>query len=42
MQATARLPHSIPHPLLPEADGVFHDPVAFHSSKGMLDADANG
>jgi hypothetical protein len=42
MQATARLHHSIPNPILQEADGVFHDPVAFHSPNGMLDADADG
>jgi hypothetical protein len=42
MQSTTRFHDSIPHAILQEAEGVLHDPVAFHPTNGMLYPHANG
>jgi hypothetical protein len=42
MQATTRFHDGVPNPILPEADGVFHDPVAFDPTNGMFDPHADG
>jgi hypothetical protein len=42
MQATTCFHDSIPNAILREADGVLHDPVAFHPPHGMFDPHANG
>jgi len=42
MQATTRFHDGITHPVLQEADCVFHPPVAFHPTHGVFNADADG
>jgi hypothetical protein len=42
MQPTTRFHDSIPNAILQEADGVLHDPVAFHPTNGMFYPHANG
>src|SRR5215510_4981852 len=42
MQPTTRLHDCISNAILQEADGVLHDPVAFHPTNGMFDPHANG
>jgi len=42
MQPTTCFQHGIPNAILQEADGVFHDPVAFHPTHGMFDPDTDG
>jgi hypothetical protein len=42
MQPTTRLHDSIPNAILQEANGVLHDPVAFHPTHSMFDPHANG
>jgi hypothetical protein len=42
MQATTCFHDGIPNPILEEADGVFHDPIPFHTTNGMFNPDADG
>ena len=42
MQATTCVHHGVPNPILQEADGVFHNPVAFHPTHGVFNTDADG
>jgi hypothetical protein len=42
MQATARFHNGITNPVLQEADFVFHDPIAFHSTDSVFNADSDG
>jgi hypothetical protein len=42
MQATTRFHNGIPEPVLQEADCILYDPVTFHSTDGVLNADSNG
>jgi hypothetical protein len=42
MQPTTRLHDCIPNAILQEANGVLHDPVAFHPTNSMFDPHANG
>jgi len=41
MQPTTCLHDHIPNPILQEADGVLHDPVAFHSPNGLFNPPPN-
>ena|ERR1700756_2687896 len=41
MQATTRFHDDVPYPILQKADVVFHDPIALHSTNGVLNADAD-
>jgi hypothetical protein len=40
MQPTTRFHHGITNAILQEADGVFHNPLAFHPTNGGFEADA--
>lgn len=42
MQAPTCFHDGVPNPILQEADGVFHDPVAFYPTNGMFDPHAEG
>ena len=42
MQATTCFHDEIPYPIPQKANVVFHDPVALHSTNGVLKADADG
>jgi hypothetical protein len=42
MQATTGFHDAIPQPVLQETDFVLHDPVAFHSTNNVFNADSNG
>jgi hypothetical protein len=42
MQATTCVHDSIPEPVLQETDGILYDPVTFHSTNGVFNADADG
>ena len=42
MQATTCVHDGVPHPILQEADGVLHDPVAFHPTNGVFNANSHG
>ena len=42
MQATTRFHDGITNPILQEADFVFHQPVAFHPTNGVLNTDSDG
>src|SRR5918996_95344 len=42
MQATARFHDGVTNPVLQEADFVFHDPIAFHPTNGVFNADSDG
>jgi hypothetical protein len=42
MQATTCFHDGIPHPILQEADFVLHDPVTFHPTNGVFNADSDG
>ena len=42
MQATTCFHDGIPHPVLQKADFVLHDPVAFHPTNGVFNADSDG
>lgn len=42
MQATARFPDGVPHPILQQADRVFHDSIAFDAPHGLFNAHADG
>jgi len=42
MQATTCFHDSVPNPILQEADFVFHNPIAFHTTNGMFDPDTDG
>jgi hypothetical protein len=41
MQATARLHDAVANAVLQEAYLIFHNPKAFHSANGMLNADSD-
>jgi hypothetical protein len=41
MQATTCFHNGVPHPVLQKADFVLHDPVAFHPTNGVFNADAD-
>jgi hypothetical protein len=41
MQTTTWFHDGIPNPILQEANGVFHDSVAFHPTNGMFDPDTD-
>jgi len=41
MQATTCFHDGIPHPILQEADGVLHNPVAFHPTHGVFNAESD-
>jgi hypothetical protein len=41
MQPTTRFHHGITNAILQEADCVFHNPLAFHPTNGVFDADAD-
>jgi hypothetical protein len=41
MQATTRFHDGITNPVLQEADFVFHNPIAFHPTNGMFNADSD-
>jgi DNA-binding FadR family transcriptional regulator len=41
MQATTCFHDGVPNSILQEADFVFHDSLAFHSTNGMFDPDAD-
>jgi len=40
MQATTGVHDGVPNLVLQEADGIVHDSLAFHSTHGMFDPDA--
>jgi hypothetical protein len=42
MQPTTRFHHGIPNTILQEADFVFHDSVAFHSTNGVFNTNSDG
>ena len=42
MQATTCFHDSVPHPVLQEADFIFHDSVAFHSTNRVFNTDSDG
>ena len=42
MQATTCFHNGIPEPVLQEADCILDDPVTFHSTDGVFNADADG
>ena len=42
MQATTCFHNGIPEPILQEADGILDDPVTFHSTDGVFNADSDG
>jgi hypothetical protein len=42
MQATTCFHNGIPEPVLQEADGILDDPVTFHATAGVCNADADG
>lgn len=42
MQPTTCLHDHIPNPILQEADGVLHDPVAFHTANRMFNPNSYG
>ena len=42
MQAIACFHDGIPDPVLQKADFVLHDPVAFHPTNGVFNADSEG
>ena len=42
MQATTCFHDGIPNPILEEADGVFHDPIAFHPANGVFNPHSGG
>ncbi len=42
MQATTRFHDGITNPVLQEADFVFHQPLPFHTTAGMFNADFDG
>jgi hypothetical protein len=42
MQPTTRFHDGVPNPILQEADFLFHHPVAFHPTNGVLNTDSNG
>jgi hypothetical protein len=42
MQTTARFHDGIANSILQEADFVFHDSIAFHSTNGVFNADTDG
>ena len=41
MQATTCFHDGVPNTVLQEADFIFHDSVAFHTTNGMFDPDAD-
>jgi hypothetical protein len=41
MQPTTRFHHGITNAILQEADFIFHNPVAFHPTNGVFDADSD-
>jgi hypothetical protein len=42
MQPTTRFHDGITNAILQEADGVFHNPIAFHPTNSVFNADADG
>jgi hypothetical protein len=42
MQPTTRFHHGITKAILQETDVVFHNPIAFHSTHGVFNADSDG
>ena len=42
MQAAACFHDGVANAILPEADFVFHHPVAFHPTNGVFNADSDG
>ena len=42
MQATTCFHDGVPYPVLQKTDVVLHDPVAFHPTDGVLNADSDG
>ena len=42
VQATTGFHNGIPDPVLQEADCILDDPVTFHSTDGMFNADSDG
>jgi hypothetical protein len=42
MQATTCFHDSIPEPVLQEADCILYDPVTFHHTDGVFNADSDG
>ena len=42
MQATTCFHDGIPEPVLQEADGLLDDPVTFHPTDGVFNADSDG
>ena len=42
MQATACFHDGVPNPILQEAKFVFHDPIPFHTTNSMFNADSDG
>lgn len=42
MQATTCFHDGVPYPVLQKADFVLHDPVAFHPTNGVFNADSDG
>jgi hypothetical protein len=42
MQATTCFHDGVPNAILQEPDFIFHDPVAFHPTNSMFDADTDG
>ena len=42
MQSTTRFHDGIANPILQEADSVFHDSVAFHSTNGVFNSNSDG
>ena len=42
MQATTCFHDSVANPIFQQADLVFHDPIAFHSTNGVFDTDSDG
>jgi hypothetical protein len=41
MQATTCFHDSVPYPILEEAEFVLHDPVAFHPTNGVFNANTD-
>jgi hypothetical protein len=42
MQSTTRFHNGITNAILQETDFVFHNPLAFHPTKGVFNADSDG
>jgi hypothetical protein len=42
MQPTTRFHHGITNAILQETDFVFHNPIAFHPTNGVFNADSDG